>query len=382
MKITEIRTFLVNANHTKSGDRPRGRNWIFCKIMTDEGIHGVGEGGGWPTLCSHGVREVAPVLIGENPFDIERLWLRVYDLLHGHGFTGAVRGGIISAIDTALWDIKGKALGVPVYELLGGRIRDKIRIYAHANSVERARELVDRGYTAFKCGSSVATLAALRDALGYGIEIGVHSHGDFTPGGALQLANAIEPYQPAFLEEPTSPDDLDTLEWLSQRSSVPLASGERLFSKWSFRELLQRRAIEIAQPEITRIGGITEAKKITSLAEAFSVKIAPHDGSAGPIAEMANIHVLACSPNTLFLEHMADDVPWRSEVAVGVIPEQDGYMPVPNLPGLGIDIDEEAIAEHPLYEVEEVEYRFRTPEEMQHHRPELPHGLTGFMPPH
>ena len=379
MKITAIKSFLVNANRGKSGDRPRGRNWVFCKVLTDEGVHGVGEGGGWPELVQHGIDEVAPLLIGENPFDIERLWLKVYDVLHGHGLTGSVRGGVISAIDTALWDIKGKALGVPVYELLGGKVRDKIRIYAHASTVERGKELMDRGYTAFKCGPSATTLAKLREALGYEVEIGVHCHGDFTPGGALQLAKAIEPYQPAFFEEPTHPDDLDALEWLAARTTVPLASGERLYSKWAFRDFLQRRIIEIAQPEITRIGGITEGKKIATLAESFLVKVAPHDGSVGPIAEMANIHVLASAPNCIFLEHSADDVPWRSEVAVGVLPEQDGYIPVPTAPGLGIDLDEEAIAEHPVYTVEEVEYRLRTPEMIQQHRPrDL--RLTGFSP--
>jgi galactonate dehydratase len=204
MKITEIRTYLVNANEGKRADRPRGRNWLFCKVLTDEGIYGVGEGGGWPAVAQKGIEEVAPLLLGEDPFAIERLWLVVYDLLHGHGLTGSVRGGVISAIDMALWDIKGKALGVPIYELLGGKVRDRIRIYAHANSVARGRELVERGYTAFKCGPDPQQLIDMRAALGYEVEIGVHCHGEFSPGGALQLAKAIEPYEPAFLEEPTT----------------------------------------------------------------------------------------------------------------------------------------------------------------------------------
>jgi len=301
--------------------------------------------------------------------------------LHGHGLTGSVRGGIISAIDTALYDIKGKALGVPVYELLGGRVRDRIRIYAHANTVARARELVDRGYTAFKCSPSERVLADIRQDLGYEIEIGVHGHGEFSPGGALRLAKAIEPYAPAFLEEPTSPDDLEALEWLSQRTSIPLAAGERLFSKWPFRELFQRRCIEIAQPEITRLGGITEAKKIASMAEAFLVKIAPHDGSVGPIAEMANMHVLASAPNCIYLEHMADDVPWRFEVVQGVMREDNGYLPLPEKPGLGLELDEEACLAHPAFAVEEMAYRFRKPEDMQQPRPETLPRYRGFMEP-
>lgn len=368
MKITEIKTYLINANDSKRAERPRGRNWVFCKIMTDEGLYGVGEGGGWPTICQRGIQEVAPILIGENPFDIERLYFKVYDFLHGHGLTGSVRGGVVAAIDTALWDIKGKALGVPVYELLGGKVRDEVRIYGHASTVERARELVERGYTCFKCAPSSKVLAKLRDALGYDIEIGVHCHGEFSPGGALHLAKEIEPYRPAFFEEPTNPDDLDAIRWLSERTWVPIGSGERLYSRWAFRDLILTRAVTIAQPEITRLG-ITEEKKIAVFAEMFGVKVAPHDGSVGPIAEMANIHVLASSSNAIFLEHKADDVPWRTEVAVGVIPEADGYIPVPNVPGLGIDIDEEAIAEHPVYTVEEMEYRFRSVDEMQQHMP-------------
>jgi galactonate dehydratase len=370
--IAAVKVYLVNANAEKTGagtvpfgDRPRGRNWVFCCVTTDAGLYGVGEGGGWPELCCKGIEEVAPLLVGENPFEIERLWLRVYDILHGHGLTGTVRGGVISALDMALWDIKGKALGVPVYELLGGKMRDAVRIYAHADSLSRAEALVARGYTAFKCGPEAQTLATLRQALGPEIEIGVHCHGEFAPVAALQLARAIEPYQPAFFEEPTNPDDLDALQWLGERANVPLAAGERLFSKWAFRDLLQRRIVAIAQPEITRIGGITEAKKIATLAEAFSVKLAPHDGSAGPIAEMANLHVLATTASCLYLEHMADDVPWRSEVARGVLAEDHGALPLPDRPGLGIDLDEEAIARHPVYAVQDLHYHFRKPEQIQ-----------------
>ena len=365
MKITEIKTFLVNANDRKTAERPRGRNWLFVKIMTDEGIYGVGEGGGWPAVAEKGIQEVAPILIGETPFDIERLWLKVYDFLHGHGLTGSVRGGVISALDVALYDIKGKALGVPVYELIGGKVRDKVRIYAHASTADYAKKLIDRGYTAFKCAPSAKVLADLRKAVGYEVEIGVHCHGEFSPGGALKLGKAIEPYEPAFFEEPTNPDDIDAMVWLSERLAVPLASGERLFSKWAFRELLTRRCIEIAQPETTRLGGITEGNKLASMAEAFSVKIAPHDGSVGPVIEMANIHLLAASPNAIYLEHKADDVPWRHEVASGIIPEEGGFFAVPEKPGLGIHLDEDAMAEHPAYAVDEMTYSFRTPEQMQ-----------------
>lgn len=166
MKITDVKTYLVSAQESIRADRPRGRNWLFVKVFTDEGLTGVGEGGGWPVVVEKAIRELSYFLVGENPFDIERLWLKLYDILHGHGVTGAVRGGAISAIDMALYDIKGKALGVPVYELLGGKVRDRIPVYGHAGTPGAASRLVERGYTAFKCPPSVEVLRALREAVG------------------------------------------------------------------------------------------------------------------------------------------------------------------------------------------------------------------------
>jgi galactonate dehydratase len=364
IRITDLKTYLVNANRSDRSERPRGRNWLFVKLSTDAGLTGVGEGGGWPEVVRTGIEELKHFLIGENPFEIERLWLKLYDVLHAHGITGAVRGGALSAIDMALWDLKGKALEVPVYELLGGKLRDRIRVYGHASSVEAARTLVERGYTAFKCGPSAETLARLREALGPEIEIGVHCHGELTAAAAIQLGKAIAPYDPAFFEEPANPDDLEALAKVAAKVDVPLAAGERLYHKWAFKELLQRGIVDLIQPEITRIGGILETKKVAVMAEACGVKVAPHDGSAGPIAEMANLHVLASIPNCRFLEHLATDVPWRSEVAVGVIPDIDGHIAVPDRPGLGIDINEEAIAEHPPADTASFRYHLRTPEQI------------------
>ena len=368
MKIIDVQTYLVNANQGTSGDRPRGRNWLFVKINTDEGIYGVGEGGGWPEVVRVGIEELKFCLIDENPFDIERLWLKLYDVVHGHGLTGAVRGGVISAVDMALWDIKGKALGVPVYELLGGKIRDRIRVYGHAGNPESAKSLVDRGFTAFKCGSNVETFKAIREAVGDEIEIGIHCHGEYTASAAIRIGKACEPFNPAFFEEPTNPDDLSAMELVRDKVDIPLAAGERLYHKWSFKDLLQRNVVDIIQPEITRIGGILETKKVSIMAEAQGVKVAPHDGSAGPIAEMANIHVMATIPNFQFLEHRASDVPWRSKVAIGVIPDKDGYIELPDAPGLGIDIDVDEIAKHPVKSTEAYNYHFRTPEQIQRTR--------------
>ena len=364
MKITDVKTYLVNADEGNQAGRPRGRNWLFVKVFTDEGVTGVGEGGGWPVVVEKAIQELRYFLVGENPFDIERLWLKLYDLLHGHGVTGAVRGGAISAIDMALWDIKGKALGVPVYELLGGKIRDQIRVYGHASTPEAAGQLVERGYTAFKCGPDAELLRNLRDAVGYEVEIGVHCHAEFTPAAAIQLGRACEPYQPMFLEDPVLPENIDAFAKVAEKVAIPLATGERFATKWAFSELLARNLVDIVQPETTRLGGITELKKLAAMAEGQAVKVAPHDGSVGPIVEMANVHLLASIPNCLFLEHRADDVPWRLEVAPGVVPEKDGYIAVPQAPGLGVDIDEAVASAHPIRETGAYEYRFRTPEDI------------------
>jgi galactonate dehydratase len=364
MKITEIKTYLVNSDEGDSTDRPRGRNWLFVKVLTDEGVHGVGEGGGWPVVVDKAIRELAHFLIGENPFDIERLWLKLYDVLHGHGVTGSVRGGAISAIDMALWDIKGKALGVPVYELLGGKLRDRIRVYGHASTPKAAEGLMARGYTAFKCGPSVSTLRALREAVGYEVEIGIHCHAQFTPSAAIRMGRESEPYKPLFLEDPVLPENVESFAKVADKVSIPLATGERFATKWAFTELLARNLVDIVQPETTRLGGITELKKLAAMAEAQSVTVAPHDGSVGPIVEMANVHVLASIPNCIFLEHKVTDVPWRLDVAPGAVPEEDGFIRVPDAPGLGVDIDEIVAAKHPIRDVESFTYKFRTPEEI------------------
>jgi galactonate dehydratase len=364
MKITDVRTFLVNADEGAQADRPRGRNWLFVKVITDEGVIGVGEGGGWPVVVEKAIRELRYFLLGENPFDIERLWLKLYDVLHGHGVTGAVRGGAISAIDMALWDIKGKALGVPVYELLGGRIRDHIGVYGHASTPEAAQRLVDRGYRAFKCSPSVQGLKSLREAVGYEVGIGVHCHAEFTPAAAIQLGRACERYSPMFLEDPVLPENIEAFAKVAGKVAIPLATGERFATKWAFSELLARNLVDIVQPETTRLGGITELKKLAAMAEGQAVKVAPHDGSAGPIVEMANVHVLASIPNCLLLEHRASDVPWRLEVAPGAVPEKDGVITVPDAPGLGVDIDEGVAAAHPIRETGAYTYRFRASEDV------------------
>ena len=341
MEITAIKVLLVGG-------------WQFVKVETDDGIYGVGEGGGWPYVSATALHVLREKLIGENPFECERLWYKMYRHFWGHGVVGSVGGGAISGIDTALWDIKGKALKVPVYELLGGKVRGRIRVYGHAQTVEAAHWLVDHGDTAFKCPASVKVIKELRDAVGYDVDIGLHAHGDFTPSAAIQIGRRAERYEPVFFEEPVPPENLEALAKVAAHVNVPIATGERLFNKWCVTELFSRQIVDIFQPEITRIGGITEQVKTSRMAEAHYIKIAPHDGSAGPIAEAANLQVCANLPNFLFLEHHGSDpaapnvdVPYRSTVVTGVIPDRDGYIEVPTAPGLGIDIIEGECTKYP-----------------------------------
>jgi galactonate dehydratase len=367
MRITSITPYLVRASAQESGptDRPRGRNWLFVQVQTDAGISGVGEGGGWPELVEVGVREIAPLLIGDDPRSPERVWLKIYDALHGHGLTGAVRGGVLSAIDMALWDIKGKALGVPVHELLGGAMRDRIRVYGHASTVEQAQVLLEAGYTAFKCSPSARVIAELRRAVGDDVEIGLHGHGEFSVHAAVRLAQAAEPYRPAFFEEPTSPDRPEEMAAVAQKVSVPLAAGERLFHKWSAYQLITSGSIALFQPETTRLGGVTELKKVSAIAEGAGVWLAPHDGSVGPIVEMANIHVMATTANFLYLEHKHRDVPWRHTVVRGAAEVTDGHIPLPTAPGLGVELDLEELARYPAAPAtDRFTYRTRTPEQI------------------
>lgn len=342
MEITNVKVLLV------------GR-WQFVKVETDDDVYGVGEGGGWPYVSATAIHALKEKLIGENPFDIERLWYKMYRHFWGHGVVGSVGGGAISGIDTALWDIKGKVLNVPVYELLGGKVRNKIRVYGHAGNVKAAQWLVEHGFTAFKCPASVKVIKELRDAVGYDIDIGLHAHGDFTPSAAIRVGRKTERYEPAFFEEPVPPENIEAMAKVAAHVNIPLATGERLFNKWCITELMSRQLIDIFQPEITRIGGITEQVKTSRMAEAHYIKVAPHDGSAGPIAEAANIQICANLPNLIYLEHHGSDpaapnadVPYRSEVVKGMVPDKDGYIEIPTVAGLGIDINEEECEKHPL----------------------------------
>lgn len=351
MKITDVKTYLVDAN-VQGVTGWRSRNWLFIKIFTDEGIYGVGEGSGWPRVVETAVKDLTPIIIGENPFEIEKIWQKMFIAIMGHGMTGIVGGGALTAIDMALWDIKGKALGVPVCELFGGKIRDSVRLYAHARTAERARELVDRGFTGIKTGGvdgALASVRAIREEVGPEIDIMVDIHGPpwLTTKDAIAMGKALEQYSLLFYEDPTAPENIESIARVADAVNLPIAAGERHAHIWGTRELIEREIIDVVQPDTGRAGGLLQMKKIAAMAEAHYVSFAPHDGSLGPVAEMAAVHLCSTLPNFLILEHLEDDVPQRYEVMYPQPTIVDGYMTVPDTPGLGIDINEDAIAKYP-----------------------------------
>lgn len=353
MKITEIKTYLM---HAGTGDALAGgwskRNWLFVKIFTDEGIYGVGEASGWPRVVETAIHDLAPLLMGEDPFHIEKLWQKLFIAMMGHGMTGIVGGGALTGIEMALWDIKGKALNVPVWNLLGGKIRDRIRCYAHARTPERALELVERGFTGVKTGGVTNPLGqtrAIREAVGPEVDIMVDVHGPpwLTVPDAIRLGQALEEYDLLFYEDPVPPENVDAFAKVAGRVNLPIAAGERHANIYGLRELIERELVDVVQPDTGRAGGLLQMKKQAAMAEAHHITFAPHDGSLGPVAEMAAVHLLATLPNFLILEHRADDVPQRYEVMQPQPTLVDGSILVPDAPGLGVDIVEEAIAHYP-----------------------------------
>jgi len=328
------------------------RNWCFVKVYTDEGITGLGEGSGWPRVVETAINDLKPIVIGEDPMNIERIWQKMLVSTMGAGMTGTPGSGSMNAIDMALWDIKGKALNTPEWNLLGGKVRDRIRAYGHAKTPERALELKKRGLTAVKTGGvhrTVEKVDAIRKAVGDEMDIMVDAHGPpwFTTKDAIVIGKALEPYKLLFYEDPVPPDNIEALQRVQDNVDIPIAAGERHSHIWGVRQLIEREIVDVVQPDTGRIGGISQMMKIAAMAEAHYITVAPHSGSLGPVAEYAAIHVLAAIPNALILERVHDDVPVRYDVTLPHIETIDGHIEVPDRPGLGVDIDEDVVLAHP-----------------------------------
>ncbi|MEO1105076.1 MAG: mandelate racemase/muconate lactonizing enzyme family protein [Pseudomonadota bacterium] len=361
MKITDIETHLIqvggrpglSTSQPGEADFRGGRNWLFVSVHTDEGIIGYGEGSGWPRVIATAVQDLKHLLLGEDPSHIDRLWNKMLLGTMGHGQTGTVGGGAFTAIEMALWDIKGKALGEPVWNLLGGSFRDKIPVYGHAKTPERARELIERGYRAAKVAFTGAVdlddVWAVREAMGPERDVMVDAHGPswMTPQDAILVGRELEKMDILFYEDPIAPEQLNGYRRLRDALTVPLAAGERTSTIFGMRPLVEEELVDVIQPDTGRAGGITQMRKMAAMAEAHGIMLAPHSGSLGPVAEFAALHVMATVPNALFLERIEFDWPGRYDVVTPVLKVEDGHLPVPNAPGLGVDLVMEEISKYP-----------------------------------
>ncbi len=374
MKITDIKPFIVQAHHD---------NWVYVKVYTDAGITGVGECSleTREQTVSAAVLELKRSLVGQDPMDTERLFY----LSFRDAYWGAccVLSSALSAVDMALWDIKGKALGVPVYQLLGGKFRDKLRVYANRwffggdtpdKLARLAEKTVAMGYTAmkwdpfYKAESTispqdlrgvVAQTKALRDAVGPDVDLLIEGHGRFNPYTALRVAEELAPFKPFFFEEPTLPENLDCCAQVRARSPIPIASGERWCTKTDFRAAIEAGAIDIAQPDVRVCGGITELKKIAVLCEAHQIPVAPHNVH-GQVGTAASMHLAAAIPNALILEYSVEEIEWKENLFSHQYKPKDGYISINDRPGLGIDFDEEVALRYPFRNVSMVQTLYPT----------------------
>jgi len=377
MKITKIHTSIVNA---------KMRNWVIVRVETDEaGLYGLGEA--TVEFQTHAVvgaiNDLSPLLIGQDPREIERNW----QILYRHPFFkgGVITMSAISGIDQALWDIKAKALGVPLYQVLGGLARDKVRMYDHlggGNSdavynsetsesfEEKMKASISAGFTAVKIlavprseplGSAASLkladelMFAARNAAGPDIDIMIDFHGRTSAAAAIAYAEVLAPYKPFFLEEVVQPDQIEAFARVREKVSTPLASGERLLTRSEFLPFLKAGLIDVAQPDVCHAGGITELRKIASLCETFGVTMAPHN-PLGPIATMVNVHLGLSISNFLIQEVMRSDVPWRGDIVHGVPEIKNGYIHPPTAPGIGVEFDEAEAAKHPYVAVKPTQW--------------------------
>lgn len=379
MKIIDVKTFVVGNPPPGFG----GRYFVFLKLITDAGIEGLGEVYSLP-FHPHVVEKmikdvVERCVIGQEPYNIERIWRSVYS----SGFTqhpDLSMMGILSGIEMACWDIVGKDVNKPVYKLLGGQVHEKLRSYTYIYpkpgdktdvyadpilAAERAAEYLDMGFTALKfdpagpysaydgrqlslteLDRSETFVRMLREAVGTKADLLFGTHGQMTAAGALRLARRLEPYDPLWFEEPMPPDNPREMAKVARGTSIPIATGERLATKYDFVRLLEEGAAAILQMNLGRVGGILEAKKIASMAEAYHVQIAPHL-YCGPVVGAANIQLATCSPNFLIQESILDWKGFHSEILKKPIQWQDGYIIPPTEPGLGVELNEEVALKHP-----------------------------------
>jgi galactonate dehydratase len=375
MKITNTKTFLVEGLKY---------NWTLFKIETDSGIHGWGEATNWPgsPLIEAACKHVGDFIIGQDARRLDYLWTKVYRDMNWLGQAGPLLSAI-SAMDIALWDIKGKAAGMPVYDLLGGLYRKKVQLYANywftggghspEDYARQAKETVAKGFTALKFDPfahvnywygedlsdnngltekqkqlSIDVVAAVAKAAGPEVAIAIETHAFLNGPTAVEMANRLAKlgFNCMWYEEPALPEFPDAIADIRRKITLPVCVGERLHSRFMLRGVLEKQAADIVMPDITRCGGISEMRKMANLAETYNVPIAPHNPN-GPISTIASAHTMATVPNFFRQEFMVNDVPWRDGCLSHPLPVSNGFFEMPDRPGLGFDIDESVLLAHP-----------------------------------
>lgn len=344
--------------------------WLLVKVTTDTGIVGVGEAGlhGVTEAAEAAVRTFGRYLVGKDPLQIEHHSQFMYRFSH---FRGAAVGAAISALDIALWDIAGKHFEAPVYQLMGGKVRDKARVYMHVggDSVEdlytSAKAAADEGFTAVRftpflqndeqqyynmrysamIAEAVERVAAVREAVGNDVDLCVEIHRRLGIPEAIQLGREIAEFRPFFYEDPTTPDSIESMAEIARNIPIPIATGERLHTMWEFRELLQQRACSYIRPDICLAGGLTHCKKIAAVAESFNVGVIPHNPLT-PISTAACVQIDACIPNFVLQEYTGEDKPPKSLMVKEPLRLEKGYLIIPDRPGIGVEINDEFFATH------------------------------------
>lgn len=347
--------------------------YLFVKVHTDEGISGLGESGAWGYLEASGsvVETFKRYLIGQDPLRIEHHWQYLYRWSH---FRGAAIMGGLSAIDIALWDIAGKYFGVPCYQLLGGKCRDKARVYYHVFGNTREKlvqgcvDAKNQGFTAVghltpfvdesrdipyfkthaeKIQDAIDTVASYREAVGTEVDLCIEIHRRLTPSEAIVLARGIEKFHPFFYEDPILPDSFDAMELVAQKIHIPIATGERLHTIYEFEALLSRGAVQYVRVDVCMAGGLTHSKKIAAIAEAHHVAVVPHN-PLSPVSTAACIQLAACIPNFALQEYPRGEAePPKSEIVKSALKLEDGFLIIPDEPGLGIELAEDAQERYP-----------------------------------
>ncbi len=360
MKITAVETIPVD-------------RYLLAQVHTDAGIIGLGESGAWGFLeaSKAAIEKFGVYLVGQDPLRIEHHWQYMARFSH---FRGAAIMGAISAIDIALWDIAGKHFGVPVYQLLGGKTRDKARVYYHVfgdtkeKLIQGVKDAKSQGFTAVghltpfldenpdvpffkthadKIRDAIETVGAYRDAVGNDVDLCIEIHRRLSPAEAIALGRGIEEFHPFFYEDPILPDNFDAMELVANNISIPIATGERLHSIHEFEMLLKRGAVQYVRPDVCLVGGISHAKKIAALAEAHYVGVVPHN-PLSPVSTAACVQLAACIPNFAIQElPTGEHEPPKSEIVKSALTCEDGFLIVPDAPGIGVELAEGAAERHP-----------------------------------